>query len=506
MASKKDWYVWGEWPGIPWFNSCYMYTLSLDLSKRTGIPITHFATDYKEGVQRVYLLRHEWENGGFLYLKKILRNPNSLIKALESIESNAKKLKEFNSEVRKIAVEACTLNELATLCHRFHKINHELWSAGMVPNLLELNQAHLSGYLRGYINKQTKSDISADDWQILITPTKKSAAQQEELSLLLLANKISKNIKLRQLFERKQNDVSEAIELLHFPKIKQEIRQHYQKYKWLQFGWTGPDSTPEQLIGRLAALLHEGYVSTCLQDKIQAEQVVARKQKSLLSSIGVDREHRQLLQLLQRILFVKTVRMDALYEGYSAFHPVVQEIAKRFSLSLNQLYMVYLGDLEHAVRTKSFDHEKLNARSRYSACIKQNDRLVFYSGEQAHKKMSLIISSLPKVKKTHTVSGECGYPGKISGVIRFVPTSKDMYKVKKGDILLSQATDPSFLPAMEKAAGFVTDLGGLTAHAAIVAREMKKPCVVGTKIATKIFKDGDIVEVDASRGIVKRIK
>jgi pyruvate,water dikinase len=66
-------------------------------------------------------------------------------------------------------------------------------------------------------------------------------------------------------------------------------------------------------------------------------------------------------------------------------------------------------------------------------------------------------------------------------------------------------TDPHYLPIMKKAAAFVTDEGGLLCHAAIVARELKKPCVISTKVATKIFKDGDLVEVDANRGIIRKI-
>jgi pyruvate, water dikinase len=56
---------------------------------------------------------------------------------------------------------------------------------------------------------------------------------------------------------------------------------------------------------------------------------------------------------------------------------------------------------------------------------------------------------------------------------------------------------------MEKAAAFVTDEGGITCHASIIAREMKKPCIVGTRIATKVLKDGMEVEVDADAGVVK---
>ena len=69
--------------------------------------------------------------------------------------------------------------------------------------------------------------------------------------------------------------------------------------------------------------------------------------------------------------------------------------------------------------------------------------------------------------------------------------------------MVATMTFPNFIPAMEKAAAFVTDEGGILCHAAIVAREMKKPCIIGTKIATQVLHDGQLVEVDAKRGIVK---
>lgn len=59
---------------------------------------------------------------------------------------------------------------------------------------------------------------------------------------------------------------------------------------------------------------------------------------------------------------------------------------------------------------------------------------------------------------------------------------------------------------MKKAAAFVTDEGGMLCHAAIVARELKKPCIIGTKFATQILRDGDLVEVDANRGIITILK
>ena len=67
-------------------------------------------------------------------------------------------------------------------------------------------------------------------------------------------------------------------------------------------------------------------------------------------------------------------------------------------------------------------------------------------------------------------------------------------------------TRPEYLPAMKKAAAFITDEGGITCHAAIIAREMKKPCIIGTKIATQVLKDGDMVEVKANHGLVIILK
>ena len=82
---------------------------------------------------------------------------------------------------------------------------------------------------------------------------------------------------------------------------------------------------------------------------------------------------------------------------------------------------------------------------------------------------------------------------------------KQIPELKEGEILVTHMTTPDFVPAMRRAAAIVTDEGGVTCHAAIIARELKKPCVVGTKHATQIFKDGDMVEVDANAGIVRKV-
>ena len=84
-----------------------------------------------------------------------------------------------------------------------------------------------------------------------------------------------------------------------------------------------------------------------------------------------------------------------------------------------------------------------------------------------------------------------------------VKDRSELHLVENGDILVTRLTTPDFVVAMKKAAAIVTDLGGITSHAAVTSRELKIPCIVGTKNATRILKRGEMVEVDADQGIVK---
>ena len=108
-------------------------------------------------------------------------------------------------------------------------------------------------------------------------------------------------------------------------------------------------------------------------------------------------------------------------------------------------------------------------------------------------------------KNINELKGNIAFMGKVTGKVKIVKRKDQMNKVNEGDILVAHMTLPEFLPAMKRAAAFVTNEGGITSHAAIIAREMKKPCITGTKFATHIFRDGDLVEVDANRGIVRKI-
>lgn len=108
-------------------------------------------------------------------------------------------------------------------------------------------------------------------------------------------------------------------------------------------------------------------------------------------------------------------------------------------------------------------------------------------------------------KNIKVIRGSIAYKGQVKGKARIILKTDQMKKFKKDEILIAPETTPDFVPAMKVASAIVTDLGGITCHAAIVSREFKIPCIIGTKHATQILKDGDLVEVDADKGIIKML-
>ncbi|MDI6730571.1 MAG: phosphoenolpyruvate synthase, partial [Candidatus Altarchaeum sp.] len=89
-----------------------------------------------------------------------------------------------------------------------------------------------------------------------------------------------------------------------------------------------------------------------------------------------------------------------------------------------------------------------------------------------------------------------------SGIANIVHDASNLSKIKSGDVLVTRMTTPDMVSAMKKVVAIITDEGGMTCHAAIVARELGIPCIVGTKTATKEITDGDIVTVDGKKGLV----
>jgi len=111
-----------------------------------------------------------------------------------------------------------------------------------------------------------------------------------------------------------------------------------------------------------------------------------------------------------------------------------------------------------------------------------------------------VIKSSDESKAKLLLEGLAASPGVVSGKVRIIESPSKIAKVKKGDILVAEMTNPDYVPAMKRAAAILTDKGGRTSHAAIVSRELGIPAVVGSVNATKMLRDGEIISLDGAEG------
>lgn len=178
--------------------------------------------------------------------------------------------------------------------------------------------------------------------------------------------------------------------------------------------------------------------------------------------------------------------------------------------SLERMYP-HLGHLSSVMRIDELLLNKIPNKTilakRYKGYFIINNQLFMASKPQVAKKLGInFIEEKIKDSKIKQLKGSVACQGIVKGYVRILMGHDQIHMFKEDEILVSPMTMPDFVPAIRKAAAVVTDEGGILCHAAIVAREFNKPCIVGTKFATKIFKNGNYVEVDAHKGIVKLIE
>ncbi len=135
-----------------------------------------------------------------------------------------------------------------------------------------------------------------------------------------------------------------------------------------------------------------------------------------------------------------------------------------------------------------------------------NDKTGTFYGKEDFQRIKAYVDKQNKKQLVTSFSGFVASQGKVIGPVKIVKSVKDINKITRGDILVTPYTEPDYVVAMRKAAAIVTNYGGITSHASIISREFQIPCIVGTKIATEVLRDGDIVEIDAIQGKISILK
>jgi phosphoenolpyruvate synthase/pyruvate phosphate dikinase len=340
------------------------------------------------------------------------------------------------------------------------------------------------------LNELKKRKVKNIDkyFQILTTYLKNLYIIQENNDFLTLVIKVNKkkNLFLNNLKEFKKTA------------LYQEILNHHSRYSWMGFRLLlGKELTLDYFLKKIRENMStaQNQVNRILNKK--------RKDKGLFKrTVNKLKLDNDLLQCGQLLMWIRDKRYVGITRGGFYKRKLFKEIAQRLKVSQEDVLYLLPKEIKAAlINGKKINKNLIIQRKKRYVLLMKNGRV---GNLIVGKKLTVL--KREDVSHVNELKGRSANSGRASGVVRVVIYDKDLAKFKAGEVLVTNMTTPDYITAMKKAAAIVTDLGGITCHAAIISRELNIPCIVDTKIATKVFKDGDLVEVDANKGTVKLLK
>ena len=207
---------------------------------------------------------------------------------------------------------------------------------------------------------------------------------------------------------------------------------------------------------------------------------------------------------VERLLEMGKVKLRLHEDSEKSFTNGVflRHVSEKHSLLMRTAGAMRLDEFEEALRGKlTVTFDELEERLKGSVFVKENNKWNLYTGEQFEYWKN-------KMQGTHNgeVVGDIAFSGVAKGRVVIHLSWTGITEIEEGDVLVTGMTNPQMIPMLKKASAIVTDEGGITCHAAIISRELRKPCIVGTKNATQVLNNGDLVEVNANDGFVHIIK
>jgi phosphoenolpyruvate synthase/pyruvate phosphate dikinase len=346
----------------------------------------------------------------------------------------------------------------------------------------------------------------AEVFTILTTPERQSYGQKEEYaSLTLLAsiqadNKASRIFKDLHTYERVPAGLSE--------RFHRAIEKHVETWQWTPFGYLGPAYGVDYYLSVWAGLVRENCDAQKERKKLAGREALIRKQKrEIVKELAIPADLQKIYEMAADITFLKGYRKDTSYFGFFVLDRLFDEIGKRLHIPKADVHLLTHREIEALLSSQTkADRGELARRKKHMVLVLRDGKIAVISGDEAEQFMREKTIAQEAVEMSgDAYKGTCASAGKARGVVKIVNRPEEMHKMNKGDIMVAHTTFPALVPAMKKAAAIVTEDGGITCHAAIVARELKIPCVTGIKAATEIFKDGDVVEVDADNATVRKV-
>ncbi|MFH1770822.1 MAG: PEP-utilizing enzyme [archaeon] len=326
-----------------------------------------------------------------------------------------------------------------------------------------------------YLLRRLKKVLNKKDIETASLPLKQSFVFYEEKAILELAVKL-----------KERNITTEDVSKMHS-----------------EFSWAGAGYFIEKENTKAE------YVK---EVKKAMEKNPEKRLKQLEKMLEKNRKKQEELFSKHKEVVVKTsawmIYLKDLYKENSnkiIIHgkPMFAEIARRTGKPKDYVYELHPEEIINLLKGKKPNDKLVKERKRISVTICEKGNITILTGNKAEEFEKRYLSDYHPEDKEFR--GRIASKGYAKGKIKIVHSEREFKDFKEGDILTTTSTGPDYIPIMKKAGAIIAEEGSLTSHVSVVSREFGIPCIVGIDHATDIFKDGDLVEVDANHGIVKKL-
>ncbi len=360
-----------------------------------------------------------------------------------------------------------------------------------------------------FLEKRLGKLGKANDYQkcieILSAGEGKSIPLLERESFLSIACRMKNNDEVRKAIQAgSATKIKSAFE--KYPKLERDFSRHIN-----EFAWTTTEYQSEPWgRGKWRLAMRREMGRDCkneLDELLQRQKNAVEENRKLLKRLQPPEKIMRILLNLEEFIRQRDWAKGEYSAIYLKWQPLLNELARRMGCRVEDVTAHTLDEIEEFLESgKNIPGEEIAQRKR--GCIVISIGKPFHAHSngllEIERKEKLAPEGIEPKNRTE-VFGIVGSSGYAKGRARVVRAPEEIDLVKNGEILITYMTTMEFTPVFKKVAAVVTDEGGLSSHAAIVSREFGLPCIVGTKRATKVFKTGDIVEVDARKGIVRKI-
>lgn len=468
------------------FSQIWLSSFVNDLEKTIGINYKKVLSIYNGYSLKFFYGDKDSEVVSSTILKKIV--DENLGKAInKNIRRVADQLFESTKLITADYLKKLDNKEFSDFYKKLDEIHTEFYEWSWLPNAVDMFHTHFTNHLKSVLAKYLKTEEEINAALVALSFSEEKSFVQEELeSLLTIA-----------IFRKEHSEDMKGFE--------QMIKNHYDNFFFLKHLWIGKDgvSTIEEYKQAVEKILSDYDPREALKNEEKTWVDSKKARDDYENKIQLEKQEKELFREYAEFAFTKAYRRKIqLYWAYKMDF-IFEELSKRFGISFMESRFLVPSEIYTGLSEGFTDEMREVVKARTQHCVyygEKNLEIVAIGKDCDVFEKTVLAEEKIDVKE---FKGQVACVGKVQGIVKIVNTTSDMGKVNDGDILVSIATNPDILPAMKKAIAFVTEQGGITSHAAIVAREMKKPCIIGTKIATKVLKDGDLVEVDANKGIVK---